>query len=74
MALNADLDEFIEANNFKDADTTGEQPIENECSNIDKKELLMLRSENTDLVEMVDNLKQKLHQKTVEANRSKKKL
>ena len=33
----------------------------------------MLRNENTDLYEMVDNLKQKLHQKTVEANRFKKK-
>ena len=34
----------------------------------------MLRKDNTDLTEMVDSLKQKLHAKTVEFNRNKKKL
>ena len=34
----------------------------------------MLRKDNTDLTEMVDSLKQKLHAKTVEFNRAKKKL
>lgn len=34
----------------------------------------MLRKDNTDLTEMVESFKQKLHAKTVECNRNKKNL
>ena len=45
-----------------------------DITKIDMEELILLRRENTDLLEMVGSLKQKLHAKTVEFNRANKKL
>ena len=41
---------------------------------IDAQELGLLRKENQDLIELVDSLKEKVREKTVECNRANKKL
>jgi hypothetical protein len=41
---------------------------------LDEQELIILRQENKELCEMIDSLKSKLQEKTIECNKAKKKL